>query len=467
MGDSKPLYMLSSTIMMQSFTYVLFTGILVMFMIEVLHFSDSFSTYLFGIATGSTYLFQILGGYLCDRYLGNRKSIILGLVLITISMAFFTYDASLYNTVHAHAHSTFLFTDVEKLFLVAVSFMALGVSFFKVSITSFLSMFYKDNEEELDSAFSLFYMFINIGGFFAPLVITFVVGVNHPELYQYGFLIGLIVILIGLIMFIALKNRFLVLPDGEPVGVIPISKLQKLDEGKKKIGAKLSKIEIDRFKVVILMLLAIIIYYISYQQIFTSLILFVENGVKNFIPFLNMHLAPSAFITLNPIFIVLLTPLHMKLFNMLASKNKPVSSVVKIGIGLLVVFLAFGILALGDFIYGNQPLNMMWIIAFYFIFENAELLIMPVSLSLVSKLAPEKYISSMIGVNYFIYGIASIIGGYCASSFPKYGTTAFMNLIPIVDTPYFFMMFAIIGLVSGVLWLLFKNKIISLSHGVE
>ena len=474
MGHSKSLYMLSTTMMLQSFTYILYTGMLVMFMIEVLHFSNSFATYLYGIAIGATYFFQILGGYLCDNYLGNRKAVMLGMLLITVSLLIFTYDASLYNIIHVHSHSTLLFSYAENIFLIGACFMAFGVSFFKVSITSFVNLFYKDNEEALDSAFSLFYMFLNIGGFFAPLTISFVVGVHHPELYQNGFLIAFVVMLIGLLLFIALKNRFLVLPDGEPVGVVPTTKLKKLeesknklDEHKKNISNKLSKIEIDRTKVIVLMLIAVTIYNIAYHQTFTSLILFIENCVHKSLPILHYHLAPSAFLTLNPIFVILLTPVQIKLFDMLAKRNRNVSSIAKIGLGLFMIFVSFAVLALIFAVDDDSIIHMLWLVVFYFLLENAELLIMPVSMSLISKLAPEKYISSMIGIYYFIFGIASILGGYFASAFPLYGATKLMNIIPIPTIPAFLMSIAVLSIVSAIIWFLLKGKIVKWAHGVE
>lgn len=76
-----------------------------------------------------------------------------------------------------------MFTTPEVIFLVGVVFMILGSGFFKVSVTSFISLFYEEGDERLDSAYTIFYMFINIGGFLAPLLAGIVVGVNNPSLY--------------------------------------------------------------------------------------------------------------------------------------------------------------------------------------------------------------------------------------------------------------------------------------------
>lgn len=308
------IYVLSSTAMLESLSYYIFAGLLVMYMIDVLHFSDPFSTYLFGIAFGSTYILQIVGGYICDRYLGNRKSVIFGISFIIIAQLIFSYDASLFAlSTNIQEHSALLFTYPEIIFLIGVALMAIGVSFFKVNIASFIDQFYNEGDLKLlDSAFSIFYLFINIGGFFAPLFINFVVGVHHPDLYQFGFFIGFIAMFIGLLVFILFGKRFFLSPEGKPIGNEPrfitqTNKVNKTD--------KLSKVEIDRFKVIFAILISALVFQIFNQQIYTSMILFAESHVNNIIPFINHEIAPSFYLTLNPLFIICLSPIYIRMFN--------------------------------------------------------------------------------------------------------------------------------------------------------
>ena len=164
--------------------------------------------------------------------------------------------------------------------------------FFKVTLLLFSVYFYKGNEKGLDSAFSILYLFINIGGFLAPLIINFVVGVHHPELYQYGFLVAAVAMLAGIIIFSILKNKLLVLPNGEAVGVIPRAKSEVIKENIN-INEKLSKIGMDRLKVIFFMFIFIIIYVAGNQQIFSSMIIFAENNVNNVIPIINQQVTPQ------------------------------------------------------------------------------------------------------------------------------------------------------------------------------
>ena len=457
------IYVLSSTAMLESLSYYIFAGLLVMYMIDVLHFSDPFSTYLFGIAFGSTYILQIVGGYICDRYLGNRKSVIFGISFIIIAQLIFSYDASLFAlSTNIQEHSALLFTYPEIIFLIGVALMAIGVSFFKVNIASFIDQFYNEGDLKLlDSAFSIFYLFINIGGFFAPLFINFVVGVHHPDLYQFGFFIGFIAMFIGLLVFILFGKRFFLSPEGKPIGTEPRFKIQTNKVNK---TDKLSKVEINRFKVIFAILISALVFQIFSQQIYTSMILFAESHVNNIIPFINHEIAPSFYLTLNPLFIIFLSPIYIKMFN--SNDKKTISSITKIGAGILLLGVAYLVLfiAMGS-IGSGMKLNMLWLILFNFCLVNSELLIMPVTLSAITKLAPKKYISSMIGIYYVTFSIASIIAGLCASAFPNDNPTMLFNIIPIANLQTYFIIFAMFGFIICVIWLLFKNKMVKLSSG--
>ena len=462
MEHPKGTYLLSSTAMLESLSYYVFAGLLVMYMIDVLHFSNSFSTYLFGIAYGSTYILQIFGGYVCDRYLGNRKAVIFGISFIIIAQLIFSYDASLFAlSTNIPKHSALLFTYPEIIFLVGVAAMAVGVSFFKVNIASFMDQFYKEGDSKLlDSAFSIFYLFINVGGFLAPLLINYVVGVHHPGLYQYGFLIGFAAIFIGLIVFALFGKRFFLSPEGEPLGVEP--RFETQTDTVNKTG-KLSKEDINRFKVIFAILISTFVFLIFNQQIFTSIILFAESHVNNIIPFTNHEVAPSFYLSLSPLFIIFLTPIYIRIFN---SNEKEISSITKIGAGLLLLGAAYFVLFIAmDSLGSGMKLNMIWVMLFDFCLVNSELLIMPVTLSAITKLAPKKYVSSMIGIYYVTFSIASVIAGLCASAFPNENPTMLFNIIPIANLQTYFIIFAILGFVVGGIWLLFRNKMIKLSNG--
>ena len=467
------MYVISVTEMWERFSFYIFSSILVLFMFDVLHFSMSYTTFLFGIIIGATYFLQLIAGYLSDKYLGNRKAIIFGGIFMLIAQIVFTYDASLYYlTANVAEHSALLFSYPETVFLIGVAIMAIGASFFKVSVTSFVGLFYPDNEEMVDSAYTIFYMLINVGGFLAPLALHFVVGDGNPALYQYGFLVGAVAIFIGLVMFIALKNKYLRLPSGEPIGIVPISKTQKIVEKKTNVDVseKLSKIEIDRIKVIFLILIIITVFFVSHEQISTSMLPLAMNYLNNIVPFTNYEFTPQFYLTLNPLFIIILSPIFIKFLSMLADRNKEPSSISKLGIGLLFVALGYVMLVIPFSLAGaNARISMSWIVLFNIFLVIAELFIMPIALSLMSKLAPAKYASLMVGVLFAATAVAEVISGYFASAFPSIvgESTMLLGIIPIANVASFMWVFVILSLIFAVIWLLFKNKVKKLTHGVS
>ena len=464
MKHEKGLYLLTTTVMWERISFYIFTGVLVLYMVDVLHFSDSFSAFFYGIAVGLTYLFQIIGGYFCDEYLGNRKSIIMGILLILIAQLIFTYDASLYHLmVNVPVHSSLLFTMPEIIFLIGVFMMAIGISFFKVSIVSYIGLLYQDRPEYLDSAFSIDFMFINIGGFFAPLALSFVVGVHNPGLYQYGFLIGVITIFTALILFLSLEKKYLVSQDGESIGAVPRSKSQNGDEN----DSKLTKIEINRLEVIFLVFLFVIVYYISHEQVFTSIMIFTADYVGNIIPWINAAVGPAFYLSIIHLFIIVLSPLYIKLFEYLLNKNKGISNITKMGLGALVLSLSYLILSVACSGLENAlNINMSWMVLFCFILVNSELLVLPVSLSLISKLSPPKYATVVVGFYYATFSIGEMLSAYFASALPTDGTTKLLNFISIGDFSSFFMVFAVLCFVLGLIWLMFSKRIKKLMHGL-
>ena len=468
MEHPKGVYAISLIEMWERFSFFIFCGILVLYMIEVLHFSMPFASILYGIIVGAGYLLQLVTGQITDTYFGNRKAIMVGSILMLASQLIFAFDASLYNlSISIPTHSSFLFTYPEIIFLIGVVFISLGGSFIKVSATSFISLFYKDQESLLDAAYTLFYMVFNIGSFFAPLALGLVVGVHDPSLYQYGFIIGAIANLIGLVTFLVVKDRYLSSQDGEPLGVRPISKEIKRDLGDD-INKKLSKIEIDRIKASVIILVVVIMLCAAIEQISTSMLILVMNYVNNTVPFINYTLSPQMYISLNPFFVVLLSPIFIKIFSMLNHRNKEPSSIGKMTIGLFAIFISYLILLIPTY-FSHGKINMLWIVLFNFTLVIAELFISPIALSLISKLAPVKHASLMIGTFYAATAVSALLAGVFASAFPeKPGVVnSLFGLIPIPNLASFIWIFVILSGLLLIIWTLSRNRIKKLMHGVE
>ena len=475
MEQPKGLFVLSGTELWERFGFYTFSAILALFMVEVLHFNLAFASLIYGAIISSTYLFQLFGGIISDKYIGSRRGIYLGGFLMIISHLIMAYSASLYpSSINIAAHSSFIFTFQECIFIIGACILAIGSGFFYVNTTSLVGSLYKQDDSRLDSAFTIFYMCVNIGGLFGPLVASIVVGDGHPELYQYGFLIAATCIGISLLIFTYFKNKYLISPTGDPVGVIALAKDKKFISQIKTTSNsnKLSKIEIDRIKVITVLCIVAIIFFICLEQKFTAMLFFIQKYVDTTIPMLDMRISPEFFLSINPIAVIILAPIFAKVWLILGHRNKEPSIVTKMGVGLLTMAIAYFLLSFGFGMIENGAVKiaLTWIIAFDLLQTTSELLISPTGLSLVTKLAPAGYTSTFMGLWYVATALAELLAGYFAGFYPDPSIDVInyiFGFIPMDNLVSYSYIFITISLVSGIICLLFKSRIIKLMHGIK
>lgn len=140
------------------------------------------------------------------------------------------------------------------------------------------------------------------------------------------------------------------------------------------------------------------------------------------------------------------------------------------GIGLLIVAMAYFLMLLSlDTFDSNMRINMFWLVLYNVFMIAGELLIMPIAISLISKLAPPKYTTMMMGVMFAATAIGTILVGVFASSFPVNigDSNMFLGLIPINSIASFMSLFIVLSIILAIIWLLFRKRIIKLSHGIE
>ena len=203
-GHPKGLYFLFFTEMWERFSYYGMRAIFILFMTKILLMKDADASEIYGSYTGLVYLTPLLGGYLCDKFLGNRRSIIIGGLLMAIGQFFMFFSAS------AGADGG------VSLMWMGLTAIIIGNGFFKPNISTMVGQLYPANDRRIDSAFTIFYMGINLGAFFSPLVCG-------SMDFKWGFLCAGIGMLIGLVAFILGQKKYLVSEDGVPIG-LPVKK---------------------------------------------------------------------------------------------------------------------------------------------------------------------------------------------------------------------------------------------------
>lgn len=449
-GHPKGLYLLFATEMWERFSYYGMRGLLTLYLTKAtieggLGFDDANAGLIYGIYTGLVYLTPIFGGWLADNILGQRKSITLGGILMALGQICLFMSSS----------------EQIVMFYAGLILLIIGNGFFKPNISTVVGQLYPPGDNRKDSAFTIFYMGINLGAFLAPLVCGYLAedifavkdaaGKITAYGFNYGFLAAGIGMIIGQILFNSLGQTYL----GD-LGKEPGAKLQKANAAAQ---TPLTQEEKQRMNVIVIMMLFNIFFWAGFEQAGSSISLYTDRFIDRTIG--DWTIPTSWFQSVNPLFIVLLGPLFTMLWTFTSRKNKEPNSIVKMGLGMILLGLGF-FLMIGAALQRGSDIadqavkaNVMWLVGTYLIHTMGELCLSPVGLSLVTKLAPLRLGSLMMGVWFLSSFIANFLSGYLVQFFASMGA---MTIFAIIST---------VVIVLGGIVLFLSNRLLKLMHGVR
>ena len=210
-GHPKGLYLLFITEMFERFSYYGMRAIFILFLTKALLFDKALSSDIYGSYTGLVYLTPLLGGYMADRYWGNRKSIVIGGIMMAIGQFCMFLSGSFYTQVE--------FATV--LMVGGLGMLIFGNGFFKPNISTMVGQLYVKGDKRIDSAFTIFYMGINLGAFLSPLICGGLGNTGNPADFKWGFLAASIGMMVSTLIFVWLKSHYLVSPEGKAIGDKP------------------------------------------------------------------------------------------------------------------------------------------------------------------------------------------------------------------------------------------------------
>jgi POT family proton-dependent oligopeptide transporter len=401
LGHPKGLFLLFATEMWERFSYYGMRALLVLSLIAGVEtanpgfgWSQSEALRLYGLFTGFVYFTPLIGGWLADNYLGQRKSVIIGGVLMAIGQ--FTLAAAIPGNL--------------QLFYVGLVILVLGNGFFKPNISTMVGDLYAEGDARRDGAFTIFYMGINAGAFLAPLVCS-TLGENPALGWRYGYFAAGVGMVLSVIIQLAFARRFL----GE-VGTVPAAKRSLAASGGK--HAPLTAEETDRLRVIFMLFVFVVLFWAAFEQAGGLMNIYAQEKTDRMIG--AFEVPAGWFQSLNPLFIVLLAPIFSSMWGRLGAVGRNPATPRKMVLGLVLTGLGF--LAMVAAVYEHAATgkaSMMWLVIAYFFHTTGELCISPVGLSMVTKLAPLRLASLMMGVwfliNFFANWLAGIIGSYAES----------------------------------------------------
>ncbi len=363
---------------------------------------------LFGFYTGLAYFTPILGGLVADRMLGQRRTVVIGGILMAIG------------------HFLMAF---ETLFLVALLMLILGIGAFKPNISTQVGALYAPDDHRRDRAYSIFYVGINIGAFLAPLVCG-ALAVSFG--WHYGFGAAGVGMLISLGIY-AYGWRAL------PADEAPRAKAAR--------GEKIPLAHDQRRAVLALIGVCALVtfFWATYDQQGNTLLLWAEDFTDRSIDiYLWKGEIPSPwFLALNPLMIFLLTPLIVRMWARQAERGTEPFTVSKMAFGCLCVALANLIMAAAAGVAGDGKASPLWLVGYFAIVTLGELHLAPVGLALISKSAPARMRSMMMGVWFATTFPADILAGYLGGFWSSMAKANFFLMIATIA--------ALAGVVTGAL----------------
>jgi len=522
-GHPKGLYVLFFTEMWERFSYYGMRAILILFMTKMLAFDSKFASGIYGNFTAVVYLTPLIGGFISDRYWGNRRSIVVGGILMAIGQFILFFCAS---TVASSMELA------KVLFVVGLTALVIGNGFFKPNISTMVNQLYAPGDKRVDAAFSIFYMGINLGAFFSPLICG---GLAEKVDYRWGFFAAGVGMVLGLVVFQMLKDKYIVTANGEKIGgkpnktsipeatedVVPHDREGMFAEQKDPILEKaprkaeftpariitwvviyaalwvffmqvvdfnwistlvfatsiaasgfilsdpnLTKVERDRIIVIYIAAFFVIFFWSAFEQAGASLTLFADQQTDRTIG--SWEMPASWFQSVNPLAIILFAPIFAMLWTSLGKKNLEPASPVKQAIGLTLLALGYLVIAIGvKGVDSSTKASMFWLLGMYVLHTWGELCLSPIGLSMVARLAPLRLASLLMGVWFLANAMANDFAGMLSKLYPEGGKATHLFGYEIVTLNDFFMIFVIFSGVAAVILFILSRVMIKMMHGLR
>jgi POT family proton-dependent oligopeptide transporter len=428
-GHPKGLYVCFFTELWERFSFYGMKFLLVLYLTKYHLFTDAEGLDVLGAYAGLVYAIPVIGGMLADKYLGPRKAVTFGAILLVIGhglMAVEGEQAAIVNGV--------ITQDLGALnvFYLALAFIILGVGFLKPNISTIVGKLYGENDPRRDSGFTIFYMGINIGSFTATLLCGWL---GETYGWGYGFGAAGVGMLLGLIFF--LRGQKFLYGHADPDNPEHLKKsvlgpinlewtiyllsllslpliwyvvqreawvhsgqwvLLALAAGFMMFYAFMKSTPVERSRILVLIVLiaSTIVFWALFEQAGASMTLFADRVMER--NAFGIEFKASQFGSLNAGFIILLAPVFAWLWVWLSKRNLEPSTPAKFGLGLIQAGLGFGALVLGATMpEASGKVAMIWLVLAYLLHTTGELALSPVGLSAVTKLAPSKIVGFSMG----------------------------------------------------------------------
>ncbi|MBT0606563.1 peptide MFS transporter [Aequorivita echinoideorum] len=430
-GHPVGLYILFFTEMWERFSYYGMRAILVLYLVAEatsgnpgLGWTNAEALSLYGTYTMLVYVASIPGGWIADKFLGQKQSVLVGGILL----------------VAGHG-----ILSIEEMwaFYSGLGLIIAGVGMLKPNISTMVGGLYKPGDIRRDKGFTIFYIGINIGAFLSSLIVGYV-----GEVYgwHYGFGLAAIGMLLGLIQYLVGQKHLKYVGNNTNKSIDP--------EEKAAMKRPLSKVEKDRVVVLFVSFILVIVFWGAFEQAGGLMNIYASEKTDRML--MGFEVPASWFQSLNAMFIIIFGTVVAAYWAKRKLKGKISTSLFKMCIGLIIMGTGFFFMTAAAAQFNSEGASAMyWLVLAYLFHTIGELCLSPVALSYITKLAPLKYASLMMGVYFAMTGFGNKVAGLLGESASDLGEyTVFTGI-------------AIFCVVFGLLVLLIRKKLENLTHGAE
>jgi POT family proton-dependent oligopeptide transporter len=432
------LFLLFGVEMWERFSYYGMRALLVLFLVSTegggFGWSKQDANHLYGWYTSLVYLTPLVGGYLADRFLGTHRSLVIGGILI------------------AAGHFCLAVAN-QTSFFVGLALVILGTGFFKSNVSTMVGQMYSEGDRRRDAGFTIFYMGVNTGAFIGQIVCG--AFADSPRFgWHWGFGGAGVGMVLGLITYLTLKRRYLG-TLGEPAS-------KRAAAVSSRDISPLTRQDRDQITAIFLMVFFDIFFWVAFEQAGSSMNFFAAERIdRNWGGF---QIPTAWFQSINPLVIMLFAPVFARIWMILGARGREPNTPVKFGIALLLLAAGFVFMVFGARLSeGGAKVSPLWLAAAYLFHTFGELCLSPVGLSMITKLAPARFGSLLMGTWFLGTAAANFIAGRLAGAVEKIERGEVFRLLG--GQADFFLVFVISSAAAGVALLLLNGRIHKLMHG--
>jgi POT family proton-dependent oligopeptide transporter len=437
-GHPRGLTTLFFTEMWERFSYYGMRALLILFMVKTaaeggLGFDTKRAAAIYGTYTMSVYLLSILGGFIADNFIGARRAVLVGGIII------------------ATGHFAMAFNS-QLTFFAGLVLISMGTGLLKPNISTMVGSLYSPTDERRDAGFSIFYMGINLGAFLAPLVTGYLAqsegwkvrlaswGLDPLHSWHWGFAAAGVGMTFGLIMYVMQRGRLANVGHAPADGARPWGKLAMVALASLVLIATMKasdeypvlvyilfalqiaailffafKPDADskRIAAILVFFFAAEIFWAIFEQAGSTISLFADSLTRNEI--FGWSFPSSYWQSVNSVWVILLAPVFAFLWISLGAKQP--SSPMKFTLGLLFVALSFVLMVPAAKLTAEGKVGPLWLVGLFFLQTVGEMLLSPVGLSTMTKLAPQRLLGMVMGIWFLAAALGNKLAGVLAGEF--------------------------------------------------